>query len=35
MKMAALCSGGKDSTLALWIAMKEKHEIACLLAMIP
>jgi len=33
--MAVLCSGGKDSTLALWMAMREKHEIACLLAMVP
>jgi predicted ATP pyrophosphatase (TIGR00289 family) len=35
MKVAALCSGGKDSTFALWLAMKQGHEINSLVAMIP
>jgi predicted ATP pyrophosphatase (TIGR00289 family) len=35
MKVAALCSGGKDSTFALWLAMKQGHEIERLVAMIP
>lgn len=35
MKVAALCSGGKDSTFALWLAQREKHSIDRILAMIP
>jgi len=35
MKVAALCSGGKDSTFALWLAMKQGHEVGRLVAMIP
>jgi len=35
MKAAVLFSGGKDSTLALHLAMKEGHDIVCLLSMIP
>jgi ABC transporter with metal-binding/Fe-S-binding domain ATP-binding protein len=34
MKVVALFSGGKDSTLALFLA-KKQHQIACLLSMIP
>lgn len=33
MKAAALFSGGKDSTYALYLAMKE-HEVECLLALV-
>jgi len=35
MRVAALCSGGKDSTFALWLAMKQGHEVERLVAMIP
>lgn len=35
MKLAALCSGGKDSSYALWLASEEGHEIVELVAMIP
>ena len=35
MKFAALCSGGKDSVYALWFAMRQGHEIAWVVAMIP
>lgn len=35
MRMAALCSGGKDSAYALWLAMREGHEVERLVAMIP
>lgn len=35
MKVAALCSGGKDSTFALWLAMTQGHEVKRLVAMIP
>jgi ABC transporter with metal-binding/Fe-S-binding domain ATP-binding protein len=35
MRVAALCSGGKDSSLALWLAMKQGHEVAHIVAMIP
>jgi len=35
MKIVALCSGGKDSTFALWFAMKQGHEVERLVAMIP
>lgn len=34
MKIAALYSGGKDSTLALFKAMKE-HKVCCLITLIP
>ena len=35
MRVAVLCSGGKDSSLALWLAQKQGHEIAHVVAMIP
>lgn len=35
MELAALCSGGKDSTYALWLASEEGHEIKKLVAMFP
>ncbi len=35
MRVLALCSGGKDSSYALWLAMQEGHEIAHVVAMIP
>ena len=35
MRVAALCSGGKDSSLALWLAQQRGHEIAHVVAMIP
>jgi len=35
MRVAALCSGGKDSTFALWLAIKQGHEVAHVVAMIP
>jgi diphthine-ammonia ligase len=35
MKVAALCSGGKDSTFALWLAIKRGHKVERLVAMIP
>ncbi len=35
MRIAALCSGGKDSTFALWLAIRQGHEVAHLVAMIP
>ena len=35
MRVVALCSGGKDSTYALWLAMREGHEVAQVVAMIP
>jgi len=35
MRVAVLCSGGKDSTFALWLAMKQGHEVERLVAMIP
>lgn len=35
MRAVALCSGGKDSSYALWLAMREGHEITNLVAMIP
>lgn len=31
MKLAALYSGGKDSTFAIWKALQEKHSIECLI----
>ncbi|KXB06354.1 hypothetical protein AKJ53_00610 [candidate division MSBL1 archaeon SCGC-AAA382F02] len=35
MELAALCSGGKDSSYALWLASKEGHEITKIVSMIP
>jgi len=35
MKIAALCSGGKDSAFALWLAVYQGHKIDKLVAMIP
>jgi len=35
MRVAALCSGGKDSSYALWLAVKRGHEVAHVVAMIP
>ncbi len=35
MRVAVLATGGKDSTLALYHALRESHEIVCLATMIP
>jgi len=35
MRVAVLASGGKDSTLALYYALKESHDVACLATMVP
>jgi diphthine-ammonia ligase len=35
MRVAALCSGGKDSSYALWLAIQRGHDVAHLVAMIP
>ena len=35
MRVAVLASGGKDSTLALYYALKESHEVACLATVVP
>jgi diphthine-ammonia ligase len=35
MRIAALCSGGKDSAYALWLSIKQGHEVAYIVAMIP
>jgi diphthine-ammonia ligase len=35
MRVAVLCSGGKDSAYALWLAMKQKHEVTGIVTMIP
>ena len=35
MKVAALCSGGKDSVYAHWLAIRQGHEVARVVAMIP
>lgn len=35
MRLAALCSGGKDSSYALWLALMKGHEIARVVTMIP
>lgn len=35
MRLVALCSGGKDSSFALWLAMEGGHEIARIVAMVP
>lgn len=35
MKLAALCTGGKDSTYAIWLALRQGHELVYLVAMQP
>ncbi len=35
MRLAALCSGGKDSALALWLATEEGHTVERAVAMVP
>ncbi len=35
MKLAGLCSGGKDSTYALWLALRQGHDLAYLVTMQP
>lgn len=35
MRVAALCSGGKDSCYALWLAVQRGHEVAQVVAMLP
>lgn len=35
MKLGALCSGGKDSSYALWLASKKNHEIENIISMYP
>ncbi|MBS3815361.1 MAG: TIGR00289 family protein [Hadesarchaea archaeon] len=35
MRLAALCSGGKDSAYALWLALEEGHDIDFIVSMIP
>jgi len=35
MRVVALCSGGKDSSYALWLAMRSGHEVVEVLAMVP
>jgi len=35
MRIAALCSGGKDSSYALWLAIQQGHEVTHIVAMIP
>ena len=35
MKLGVLFSGGKDSTLAMWLAKKQGYEISCLITLIP
>ncbi|PHY09367.1 MAG: ATP-binding protein [Nitrosarchaeum sp.] len=35
MKLAALFSGGKDSTYSIFLAKKQEHEIKCLLSVFP
>ena len=35
MRVVCLSSGGKDSTLGLWLAMKQGHEVERLVAMVP
>ena len=34
MKLGVLFSGGKDSTLAAFLAKKQGHELACLISLI-
>ncbi|KXA92595.1 hypothetical protein AKJ64_02775 [candidate division MSBL1 archaeon SCGC-AAA259E17] len=35
MKLAALCSGGKDSLYALWSVLEEGHEVKRIIVMMP
>jgi len=35
MKLAALYSGGKDSTFSVYRAMKDGHQVSCLITMLP
>lgn len=35
MRVAALCSGGKDSCCALWLALRQGHKVERVVAMIP
>lgn len=35
MKVAALCSGGKDSAYSLWLALRQGHEVVRVVAMLP
>lgn len=35
MKIAALCSGGKDGSYALWSALKEGHEVSNIVSIMP
>jgi ABC transporter with metal-binding/Fe-S-binding domain ATP-binding protein len=35
MRIVSLSSGGKDSTYALWLALRQGHEVAYVVAMIP
>lgn len=35
MKLAALYSGGKDSTMALYWALRQGHEVKCLITLLP
>jgi len=35
MRLVALCSGGKDSTLALHLALQEGHEVLKIVSMVP
>lgn len=35
MRVAVLASGGKDSTVALYYALKQSHDVACLATMVP
>ncbi len=34
MKLGVLFSGGKDSTLAAWLAQKQGHEVVCLISIV-
>ena len=35
MKVAALCSGGNDSAYALWLVLRQGHELVRIVAMVP
>lgn len=35
MHVAALCSGGKDSSFAMWLTTRQGHDVARVVAMIP
>ena len=35
MKLASLFSGGKDSVYAVYLAQKQRHDVVCLLSVIP